>query len=51
MAAPVVAIGLDAAPLALIERWIAQGRLPMMARLFEEEAWDVPRRRRDAARG
>ncbi len=36
MAPPVVAIGIDAAPLQLIERWIAQGRLPVLARLFEE---------------
>ena len=34
MAPPVVAIGLDAAPLHLIEGWIAQGRLPVLARLF-----------------
>jgi predicted AlkP superfamily phosphohydrolase/phosphomutase len=38
VAAPVVAIGLDAAPLPLIQRWIAQGRLPAMARLFEQGA-------------
>jgi predicted AlkP superfamily phosphohydrolase/phosphomutase len=34
----VVAIGLDAAPLPLIERWIAQGRLPVLARLFKDGA-------------
>jgi predicted AlkP superfamily phosphohydrolase/phosphomutase len=38
VAPPVVAIGLDAAPLQLIERWIAQGRLPVLARLFAEGA-------------
>ena len=38
MTDPVVAIGLDAAPLPLIERWIAKGRLPAMARLFEQGA-------------
>jgi predicted AlkP superfamily phosphohydrolase/phosphomutase len=38
VAPPVVAIGLDAAPLRLIERWIAQGRLPVLARLFAEGA-------------
>ena len=38
MAPPVVAIGIDAAPLQLIERWIAEGRLPVLARLFEEGA-------------
>ncbi len=38
MAPPVIAIGLDAAPLPLIERWIARGRLPVLARLFAEGA-------------
>jgi predicted AlkP superfamily phosphohydrolase/phosphomutase len=38
VAPPVVAIGLDAAPLRLIERWMAAGRLPVMARLFAEGA-------------
>jgi predicted AlkP superfamily phosphohydrolase/phosphomutase len=38
VAPPVVAIGLDAAPLPLIERWIAEGRLPVLAGLFAEGA-------------
>ena len=38
MAPPVVAIGLDAAPLPLIEAWIAQGRLPVLARLLADGA-------------
>jgi len=33
---PVLAIGLDAAPLHLIEGWIAQGHLPVLARLFSQ---------------
>jgi len=35
----VIAIGLDAADPVLVERWMAEGRLPNLARMRSEGAW------------
>ncbi len=37
--APVVAIGLDGAEATLIERWMAEGKLPVLRRLQQEGCW------------
>ncbi|MGE0667667.1 MAG: alkaline phosphatase family protein [Sphingomonadales bacterium] len=39
MPAPVIAIGLDALPPGLLEGWVADGRLPVFARLMRQGAY------------